>query len=262
VKTLRKILLVVERDLRMFLQYKFLIILRAIWFVAQIAFFGLIASRMVVPDLADIYFEYYIAGVVIMMLYSSSVFIGYDIFEEAEHGVFEYLLSLPVSRRELVFGRSIGGGIRSFIFVGPIIAVSLFVIGLANPLNFLIAFAALFLFAFGVSGMSITIAVGLKSSDRFDILMGALNAFIIRLSTTMYPQAFIQDASQAYAALTNFNPVTFASDLFRWGVGIERYLTLDPMPVAAIVGLVIFFSAFTLIGVTFYERRLEGGGWE
>ncbi len=261
-KTLRKILLVVERDLRMFLQYKFLIILRAIWFVAQIAFFGLIASRMVVPDLADIYFEYYIAGVVIMMLYSASVFIGYDIFEEAEHGVFEYLLSLPVSRRELVFGRSIGGGIRSFIFVGPLIAVSLFVIGLANPLNFLIAFAALFLFAFGVSGMSITIAVGLKSSDRFDILMGALNAFIIRLSTTMYPQAFIQDASQVYAALTNFNPVTFASDLFRWGVGIEKYLTLDPMPVAAIVGLVIFFSAFTFIGVTFYERRLEGGGWK
>ncbi len=261
-KILRKILLVVERDMRMFLQYKFLIILRAIWFTAQIAFFGLIASRMVVPDLADIYFEFYIAGVVIMMLYSTSVFIGYDIFEEAEHGVFEYLLSLPVSRRELVFGRSIGGGIRSFIFVGPLIAISLFVIGLASPFNFLIAFSALFLFAFGVSGMSITIAVGLKSSDRFDILMGALNAFIIRLSTTMYPQAFIQDASQVYAALTSFNPVTFASDLFRWGVGIEKYLTMNPMPLAAIIGLVIFFSAFTFIGVTFYERRLEGGGWK
>jgi ABC-2 type transport system permease protein len=255
-------LYVVERDLRMFLQYKFLIIIRAIWFAAQIAFFGLIASRMVVPNLADIYFEYYVAGVVIMMLYSTSVFIGYDIFEEAEHGVFEYLLSLPVSRKELVLGRSIGGGIRSFIFVGPIIAISLFAIGLANPINFLIAFLALFLFAFGVSGMSITIAVGLKSGDRFDILMGALNAFIIRLSTAMYPQVFVQDASQAYAALSKFNPVTFASDLFRWGVGIEKYLTITPMPLAAIIGLVIFFFAFTFIGVTVYERRLEGGGWQ
>lgn len=255
-------LIVVERDLRTFLQYKFLIILRAIWFAAQIAFFGLIASRMVVPELADIYFEYYVAGVVVMMLYSASVFIGYDIFEEAEHGVFEYLLSLPVSRKELVLGRSIGGGIRSFIFVGPLIAIALAVIGLANPVNFLIALSALFLFAFGVSGMSITIAVGLKSGDRFDILMGALNAFIIRLSTTMYPQAFVQDASQAYGAISRFNPVTFASDLFRWGAGIERYLTVAPMPLAAIVGLVIFFSTFTLIGVTIYERRLEGGGWQ
>jgi ABC-2 type transport system permease protein len=246
----------------MFLQYKFLIIMRAIWFVAQVAFFGLIASRMVVPDIADIYFEYYVAGIVVMMLYSTSVFIGYDIFEEAEHGVFEYLLSLPVSRRELVLGRSIGGGIRSFIFVGPLIAISLFVIGLANPVNFLIAFSALFLFAFGVSGMSITIAVGLKSGDRFDIFMGVFNAFIIRLSTTMYPQVFLQDANQAYAALSQFNPVTFASDLFRWGAGIERYLTMSPMPLAAILGLVIFFSAFTFVGVTIYERRLEGGGWQ
>jgi len=246
----------------MFLQYKFLIILRAIWFMAQIAFFGLIASRMVVPDLADIYFEYYVAGVIIMMLYSTSVFIGYDIFEEAEHGVFEYLLSLPLSRRELVLGRSIGGGIRSFFLVGPMIIIALCVIGLTNPVNFLIALATLFLFAFGVSGLSITIAVGLKSSDRFDILMGALNAFIVRLSTAMYPQVFIQEANQAYSALAQFNPVTFASDLFRWGTGIERYLTMSPMPLAAIAGLVIFFFTFTFIGVTFYEKRLEGGGWK
>lgn len=259
---MNRLILVVERDLQMFLQYKFLIIMRAIWFAAQVAFFGLIASRMVVPELADVYFEYYVAGVVIMMLYSTSVFIGYDIFEEAEHGVFEYLLSLPVSRKELVLGRSIGGGLRSFIFIGPIVAITLLVIGLANPLNLLIAFSALFLFAFGVSGMSITIAVGLKSGDRFDILMGVLNAFIIRLSTTMYPQVFVQDASQLYAALTTINPVTFASDLFRWGVGIEKYLTISPMPLAPILGLTAFFFAFTLVGVTIYEKRLEGGGWQ
>lgn len=246
----------------MFLQYKFLIILRSIWFAAQVAFFGLIASRMVVPELADIYFEYYVAGVVIMMLYSASVFIGYDIFEEAEHGVFEYLLSLPVSRKELVLGRSIGGGIRSFILVGPLIAIALYITGLANPINLLIALSALFLFAFGVSGMSITIAVVLKSGDRFDILMGVLNAFIIRLSTTMYPQAFIQKANPAYAAVSKFNPITFASDMFRWGTGIEKYLTMKPMPLAAIIGIVIFFFTFTFIGVTIYEKRLEGGGWQ
>ena len=254
------LLSVVERDLRMFLQYKFLMVMRAIWFVAQISFFGIIVSRLVVAPLEDIYFQYYVAGIIIMMLYSTSVFIGYDIFEEAEHGVFEYLLSLPVSRRELVLGRSIGGGIRSFIFVGPLLVIALTVIGIANPLNLLIALSALFLFAFGASGMSISIAVALKSGDRFDILMGILDALIIRLSTVMYPQTFIQDASQIYAALARFNPVTFASDLFRWGVGIEQYLTSPPM--VAIVGLAIFFVTFTFIGVTIYEKRLEGGGWQ
>ena len=86
--------------------------MRAIWFVSQIALFGLIASRMMsVPN----YFQYYVAGLSVMTLYSAAIFIGFDIYEEAEHGVFEYMLSLPVSRRQLVVGRSIGGGLRSFI---------------------------------------------------------------------------------------------------------------------------------------------------
>ena len=33
-----------------------------------------------------------------MILYSAAIFIGFDLYEETEHGVFEYLLSLPVSR--------------------------------------------------------------------------------------------------------------------------------------------------------------------
>jgi ABC-2 type transport system permease protein len=254
-----KLFFIVERDLRMFLQYKFLMVMRTIWFVTQISFFGLIVSRLVVPDLQDVYFQYYVAGIIVMMLYSTSVFIGYDIFEEAEHGVFEYLLSLPVSRKELVLGRSVGGGIRSFVFVGPLIMIALAILGITNPVNLAVALLALFLFAFGVSGMSITIAVALKSGDRFDILMGVLDALIIRLSTVMYPQVFIQDANQVYAVIANFNPVSFASDLFRWGVGIERYLALTPA--TAILGLAAFFVTFTLISVAIYERKLEGGGW-
>jgi ABC-2 type transport system permease protein len=253
-----KLFLVVERDIRLFFQYKFLIIIRAIWFVSQIILFGLIASRMMnVPD----YFQYYVSGLSVMTLYSAAIFIGFDIYEEAEHGVFEYLLSLPVSRRQLVLGRSIGGGLRSFIYVGPLIGVSLYVIGAVNPLNFLISLASLFLFSFGVSGMSITIAVMIKSSDRFDILMGVLDALIVRLSTAMYPLSFVQKANPFYGWIANFNPVTYASDLFRWGTGIEAIITLDN-PLVPILGIIAFFSFFTFVGVIIYERRIEGGGWQ
>jgi ABC-2 type transport system permease protein len=207
------------------------------------------------------YFRYYVAGLSVMTLYSAAIFIGFDIYEEAEHGVFEYLLSLPVSRRQLVLGRSIGGGLRSFIYVGPLIAVSLTVIGAINPINFLVTLLALFLFSFGVSGMSITIAVIIKSSDRFDILMGVLDALIVRLSTAMYPLAYVQQASPFYGWIANFNPVTYAADLFRWGTGIEAIMT-GQNPLLPILGIVVFFSFFTLLGVTIYERMIEGGGWQ
>jgi ABC-2 type transport system permease protein len=255
---MKKLLWVVERDVRLFFQYKFLLIMRAIWFVSQIALFGLIASRMInVPE----YFRYYVAGLSVMTLYSASIFIGFDIYEEAEHGVFEYLLSLPVTRRQLVIGRSIGSGLRAFIYVGPLIAVSLYVIGAINPINFLASLFSLFLFAFGVSGMSITFAVAIKSSDRFDILMGVLDALIVRLSTAMYPLGFVQEANPFYGWVANFNPVTFASELFRWGTGIEAIISLDN-PLLPLLGIIAFFAFFTFMGIILYDKRIEGGGWQ
>jgi len=263
-----KIWLVVERDLRMFLQYKFLLIMRGMWFVAQIALFGLIVNTMITPEAQEAaggnYFNFYAAGIGIAMLYSTAMFIGYDIYEEADHGVVEYLLSLPISRRELVLGRSIGGGLRSFTYVGPLLAVALVLMAFKDPMHFsmdplyfLMAFLSLFLFAFGVSGMSITIAVGLKSRDKFDIFIGVIDALIVRLSTTLYP---IAKMPLGYAALARFNPLTFASDLFRWGSGLESsFLTA---PYLAVLGLFLFFSIFTFISINIYEKRLEGGTWE
>jgi len=263
-----KIWLVVERDLRMFLQYKFLLIMRGMWFVAQIALFGLIVNTMITPEAQEAaggnYFNFYAAGIGIAMLYSTAMFIGYDIYEEADHGVVEYLLSLPISRRELVLGRSIGGGLRSFTYVGPLLAVALVLMAFKDPMHFsmdplyfLMAFLSLFLFAFGVSGMSITIAVGLKSRDKFDIFIGVIDALIVRLSTTLYP---IAQMPFGYAALARFNPLTFASDLFRWGSGLESsFLTA---PYLAVLGLFLFFSIFTFISINIYEKRLEGGTWE
>jgi ABC-2 type transport system permease protein len=233
--------------------------MRAIWFVSQIALFGLIASRMIaIPD----YFRYYVSGLSVMTLYSAAIFIGFDIYEEAEHGVFEYLLSLPVSRRQLVLGRSIGGGLRSFMYVGPLIAISLYVIGAINPLSFLVSLFALFLFSFGVSGMSITLAVIIKSSDRFDIFMGVLDALIVRLSTAMYPLAIVQAANPVYGGLASFNPITYAADLFRWGTGIEsKYFSLQN-PLMPLLGIIAFFSFFTFVGVIIYDKSIEGGGWQ
>jgi len=196
-----------------------------------------------------------------MTLYSAAIFIGFDIYEEAEHGVFEYLLSLPVTRRQLVLGRSIGGGLRAFIYVGPLIGVALYTIGAINPVNFLVALFSLFLFSFGVSGMSITLAVMIKSSDRFDILMGVLDALIIRLSTAMYPLAIVQEANPFYGGLATFNPVTFAADLFRWGTGIETIVTLEN-PLMPLLGIVAFFAVFSFVGIILYEKRIEGGGWQ
>jgi hypothetical protein len=29
-----------------------------------------------------------------------------------------------------------------------------------------------------------------------------------------------------------------------------------------LLGIVVFFSFFTFVGIVFYEHRMEGGGWQ
>jgi ABC-2 type transport system permease protein len=239
-----------------------MIIMRAFWFASQVVLFGLVASQMV--NITN-YYKYYVAGLSVMTLYSAAIYIGFDLYEEAEHGVFEYLLSLPVARRELVLGRSIGGGLRAFIYVGPLVAISLYFLGSLNPIAFLVAMFALFLFSFAMSGMSITLAVTIKSSDRFDILMGVLDALIVRLSTAMCPLATLQATNPGYALLATFNPLSYVTDLFRWGTNVTTSVTSPLAPSEALIAVLVivaFFGFFTLLGVTLYDRHIEGGGWQ
>jgi len=195
-------------------------------------------------------------GVIVMTMYSVAIFTGYEIYDEADEGFVEYLLSVPITRRELVIGRSIAGGLRSFLFMSPIIAVFLLLMGVVDPLKVLTALVALFGFAFGITGLSITLAVGLKAGDRFDIIMGALDAFIVRLSSALYPRAFMPGP---IATLSSFNPLTYATDLFRWSLNYNvNYLS---NPVVALIVVLVFLMTFNFFGIVVYERTLEGGTW-
>lgn len=249
-----KILLVIERDLRSLIQQKSILLMR--WFTAiiQIGIFGLAISRIVIA--MQNYYTYYAMGVIVMTMYSIAIFTGYEIFDEADLGYTEYLLSIPLTRRELVLGRSLAGGIRSLVFMAPIVAGFMILIGIVDPLRVLMAVVALFGFTFGVSGLSITLAVGLKSGDKFDIIMGALDAFIVRLSSALYPQAFMP---RPIAIMSQFNPLTYASDLFRWSLNFDTQFLANP--VTSLIVLVIFLTTFNVAGVAIYERNLEGGTW-
>ncbi len=250
-----KILLVIERDLRSLMQQKSILIMRWFFAIVQIGIFGLAISRIVIA--MQNYYYYYAMGVVVMTMYSVAIFTGYEIYDEADDGFTEYLLGLPLTRRELVLGRSLAGGLRSFIFMAPITGGFMFLIGVVDPLKVALALVALYGFAFGVSGLSITLAVGLKSGDSFDIIMGALDAFIVRLSSALYPQAFMPGP---IAALSQFNPLTYASDLFRWSLNFNTQFLANP--VTAMIVLIIFLLTFNFTGVVIYERRLEGGTWK
>ncbi len=114
------VLQMARRDIEVLFRTPWIIISRGLAFIIQLFVFATLISRLVS---VSGFFQYYAVGSVISMVASISFIIGYDIFEEAEEGVLDYLLTLPVSRRQFIIGRALGGAIRALIYVTPMFAV-------------------------------------------------------------------------------------------------------------------------------------------
>src|SRR5207244_10172783 len=162
--TSRLVLQMARMDISTLFRTPWIIISRSLAFIVQLFVFAYLISGFVVkfPN----YFEYYAVGSVVGTIASISFIIGYDIFEEAEEGLLDYLLTLPVSRRQFIIGRALGGAIRALIYVTPMFAVVAIIEGFAQPASLAAAMAYLFLLAFGVTGLSITVAVSVRSANR------------------------------------------------------------------------------------------------
>ncbi len=237
------------RDISVLFRTPWIIISRSLAFVIQLFVFAYLISGLVTVPGLD-FFKYYAVGSVVATIASISFIIGYDIFEEAEEGLLDYLLTLPISRRQFIIGRALGGAVRALIYTIPMFAVVAVLEKFSNPLSIAAAVLDLFLLAFGVTGLSITMAVSVRSANRFDVVLALLELAVSRASTALYPLAFMPSY---VAALAPYSPVTFAADSTRAAL---TGLSLD---LPALAGLVAFVVVFLGLGAAFYFRRLEGG---
>src|SRR5947199_2238213 len=237
------------RDVSVLFRTPWIIITRGLAFVIQLFVFAYLISGLIhVPGLN--FFQYYAVGSVVATIASISFVIVYDIFEEAEEGVLDYLLTLPVSRRQFIIGRALGGAIRALIYVTPMFAVVAIIEGFAQPASLLASMGYLFLLAFGVTGLSITVAVSVRSANRFDVFLALMELAIVRASTALYPASKMPSY---VAGIAPYSPVSFASN------GASALLLGNVLDLPTLAGLVAFVVVFLGLGAAFYFRQLEGG---
>ena len=104
--------------------------------------------------------------------------------------------------------------------------------------------------SFGITGLSITVAVSVRNANRFDVVLALIELAIARASTALYPIAFMPSY---VAALAPFSPVSFAADSTR------AALIGASLDLVSLAGLVAFVVIFLGLGAAFYFRRVEGG---
>src|SRR5690348_8351599 len=134
----RLILQIALRDVSVLFRTPWIIITRASSFIIQLFVFAFLISGLIHIQGLN-FFQYYAVGSVVATIASISFVIGYDIFEEAEEGVLDYLLTLPIPRRQFIIGRALGGAMRAIIYTIPMFLIVAFVWGFTQPLSILTA---------------------------------------------------------------------------------------------------------------------------
>lgn len=262
VEDLRALALIALWDVRKLGRYKFFLAMRFAWFLLQVLVFGFIVAHMVSirgPYGPIDYYKFYVVGAYMAVLFSMSIMRGHEIVEELEDGLIDYQLSLPIKRRILAIGRALGGGIASFTYSLPMLIVLIVVLGVSSALQVALLALVAFLFASGLVGVAMSIALWLRSGDKLDILMGVSDSLLVRLSTIFYPIVALIPIT-IYYYLAKVNPVSHAVDVLRITAIPEHaqgVTVSDPLIMAS------YIAGFTLTSIlaaiTLLERRIEGG---
>ena len=244
--------MIIERDLRTLIKSPWIVISRAIFFLIQVFVFAQVINRLASSTIPD-YFAFYSVGAVVSTVTSISFIIGADLFEEEEVGLLDYLLSLPFGHSLFVLGRALGGAVRALVYAAPMMLVVALINGYDSPVGIATSYAIIFVLAPGISGRSITLAMLIRSENRFDVVIALAELATVRVSAAIYPLNFMPSAIRPVAY---FSPVTSASDLLR------TLVLGSPSGPGEVVILLLFVGIFFGLGSAFLFRKIEGGRFE
>lgn len=251
-----RLLIVAKRDIRTYFTDFYGVGFRTLSNLCFIVFFGLVLAKIVSSNLIGelSYLQFFALGATVTSIFNASYLIGRDVYWDRESGFLNYLLSLPFSRTDLVLGRSLGGAVRSLLNMLPIYGIALFLVP-SSFINDMICILLLFVFSFGLCGLSIMLSASIKQEERWGLATRLLEFVLSRSSTAMYP-IFAMPAW--FQVFTKINPVTYAAES-------TRAITSKPLYAAPIIDIlvVLLFSCFAgVLGIALYSRRIEGGGAE
>jgi ABC-2 type transport system permease protein len=186
------------------------------------------------------YLQFMAPGVVGMTVLFSSVFSGIAMLWDRQFGFLKETLVAPVSRMQIMAGRTLGGATVAII-QGTLILVICLIAGfrphswLAIPTAFL--FVILVAIVFAALGMGVGSV--LKDMQGFQLVMNFLVLPIFFLSGALFPLAGLPTAM---AVITRLDPLTYGVDGLR-GALIRAWQFHPAVDVAVLAGLAMVFMS-------------------
>jgi ABC-2 type transport system permease protein len=240
---------IMEHDFRTFFKYRFFMAGLISMNLADLLIMAVVYTQMVSFN----YFKFVSPGIVAVGLFAAAFVIGREVNNETRRGYNQYLLSLPVRRSELIVGRMIAGGLRGLIYAIPLLLLAMLILTFPSITQLGLIIVAMFLLGMGISGLAISLAVILRSFERFTTARSLIYLLLIFCSTVFYPITVLQQLfGGSLVVFARANPLSAVSDLLR-----GYLMGTPPVTFFSWAELLVFAAAFNLAGAGLYALAIE-----
>ena len=190
------------------------------------------------------YIQFLAPGIILMSVLFTAVFSGIDLIWDKQFGFLKETLVAPVSRLQIVLGKTLGGATVATL-QGVIVFVLTLIVGF-KPVNwFLLPVALIFVFLVALlfTSLGITIASKLEDMQGFQLIMNFLIMPIFFLSGALFP---LTGLPKAMEIVTKLDPATYGVDAVR-GILTGSYnfgLHVDFLVLTAIAAAILTLGSY------------------
>jgi ABC-2 type transport system permease protein len=159
------------------------------------------------------YIQFLAPGIIAMSVLFTSIFTGIEIIWDRQFGFLKETMVAPVSRFEIMLGRTLGGATVGAI-QGVIVFVLTIIVGFRPVSILMLPFGLLFIFLIGILFTSLGTAIASKLEDMqgFQVIMNFLVMPIFFLSGALFP---LKGLPKIMEVIIKIDPLSYGVDGLR-----------------------------------------------
>jgi ABC-2 type transport system permease protein len=190
------------------------------------------------------YFQFLGPGIICMGILFTGVFAGIQVIWDRQFGFLKETLVAPISRFEIMFGKTLGGATVAFIQGVFVLALATIVgFRVQNILMVPLALIAMFLIALFFTALGITIASILEDMQGFQLIMNFVVQPVFFLSGALFP---LTGVVSFLSVIAYFNPLAYGVDAVRGSLtGVTHFgLAMDFTVLVIISSIVLAIGSY------------------
>lgn len=190
------------------------------------------------------YIQFLAPGVIAMSILFTAMFAGIEVIWDRQFGFLKETLVAPVSRFDIMIGRTLGGGTVAMI-QGLIVFIITFFVGFRPENIVLLPLALIFMALIGIlfTALGTAVASQLEDMQGFQLIMNFLIMPIFFLSGALFP---LEGLPKVLSIITKFNPLSYGVDGLRGTLINQAHLGIlsDLLVLSAVTAVVVMIGSY------------------